>query len=356
MSTLIVWLPFLLRTPDWAGVKIEKSGFDYLYRNYDGPLYVIAAKDFYVNSPKYFAAHLPLYPALIRGGKEMMELAGLNGDGLGYLKSMISVNVLATVALGGLFYFILKRFRLSSNPLLLTVIFMFLPRYLVVRTVGAPESIFIFLILSSLYFFEKEKYILAGLLGGLSVMTKTPGILLFGAYSLAIAEKLIRVKKIDYKWLGILLIPGGLLAVFMIYWRQMGDFFAYFNSGDNIHLVFPFSVFNFQKTWIGTAWLEDILFYFLLYGMTIVTLWKTKYRSFFYFSLLFFLATLFIQHRDIARYSLPLWPMALIAFEKFFISKKFVAVYSIIVIGAFFYAWNFITYNIMPIADWSHFM
>lgn len=356
MSTLLVWLPFLIKSPSFAGLKIDKSGFDYLYRNYDGPLYVTAAKDFYVNTPKYFAAHLPFYPILIRGGRELMNVTGLNGDSLGYLKSMISVNVLATVALAGLFYFILKKFKLTANPWLLTAVLLFLPRFLVVRSVGAPESLFMLLTLASLYAFEREKYLLAGLFGGLAVMTKSPGILLFGAYSLVIAEKLITTKKIDYKWSGILLIPLGLLGVFLIYWRQMGDFFAYFNSGDNIHLVFPFSVFDFQKTWIGTAWLEDVFFYFVLYGLTVVTLWKSKHRSFFYFSLVFFLATLFIQHRDIARYSLPLWPMAVIAFEKFFTSRKFLGVFALVMFGIYMYTWNFIIYNIMPIADWSPFL
>lgn len=349
-------MPFLLKSSSFFGLKIQKSGFDYVYRNYDGPLYVTAAKNFYSGTSKYYAAHLPLYPALIKGGRELLDMAGLNDDKLGYLKSMVSVNVLATAVLACLFYFILRKFKLTANPFILTGVLLFLPRFLVVRSVGAPESLFMALTLASLYFFEKDKYILAGLFGGLAVMTKSPGILLFGAYSLAIAEKLYRIKKIDYNWSGILLIPLGLLAVFLIYWFRMGDFLAYFHSGDNIHLVFPFSVFDFQKPWIGTAWLEDVFFYFVLYGLTAISLWKSKHRSFFYFSLVFFLATLFIQHRDIARYSLPLWPMALIAHEKFFTSKKVLIIFAIVLFGIYMYAWNFLIYNIMPIADWAPFL
>lgn len=338
------------------GLKIQKSGFDYIYRNYDGPLYVTAAKSFYADTSKYYAAHLPFYPALIKGGREVLDFVGLNKDSLGYLKSMVGVNILATAALACLFYFVVKKFKITQNPVMLTVILLFLPRFLVVRTVGAPESLFMLLTLASLYFFEREKYLWAGLFGGLAVMTKSPGILLFGAYSLVIAEKLYKEKKVDYHWSWILLIPVGLLAVFLIYWFRMGDFFAYFNSGDNIHLVFPYSVFDFQKTWIGTAWLEDTLFYFVLYGLTVLALWRSKHRSFFYFSVVFFLATLFIQHRDISRYSLPLWPMALIAHEKFFTSRKFLIVFGVVLFGIFMYTWNFIIYNIMPIADWAPFL
>jgi len=346
----------LIHASSWIGLTIDRSSFDYLYRNYDGPLYVIAAKDFYANSPKYFAAHLPFYPVLIRLVREAMVFLGLNQDNLAYLKSMLMVNIGSTMALVGGFYFIVKKLKITKYPLFLSAVLLFLPRFLVVRSVGAPESLFLFLIIFSLYFFEKENYFLAGFFGALSVVTKSPGILLFGAYSLAITEKLVKMKKIDYRWLGILLIPIGLLAVFLIYYRQMGDFFAYFNSGDNIHLVFPFSVFNFKKSWIGTAWLEEVIFYYFIYGLTLVTFWKNKRRSFFYFTLVFYLATLFIQHRDISRYSLPLWMMALIAFENFFTSGRFRTVFWIMLFGIYLYAWNFIIYNIMPIADWSSFM
>lgn len=328
-------------------------------------MYVIAAKTFYdpskLKTPdggsilslpiEYFAAHLPLYPALINVFKIL-----LGGMALAYLKSMVLVNLLSTALLACFFYYVLKKFRITSHPMILSIVFLFLPRFLVVRSVGAPESLFMFLILASLYFFEKENYLVAGLLGGLSVATKTPGIILFGAYCLAFVEKLLKIKKIDRKWMWVLLIPMGLLTVFLIYWRQYGDFFAYFHSGDNIHLVFPFSVFNFQKVWIGTAWLEDVIFYFLLYGLTVLSLKDSKHRSFFYFSLLFFIATTFIQHRDIARYSLPLWPMALIAFEKFFTSKKYLPIFAIILVAIYLYAWNFLSFNTMPIGDWKPFL
>jgi Gpi18-like mannosyltransferase len=334
-----------------------------IYKHYDGPLYVVPAKTFYdpqaikklhleMTSPsKYFAAHLPLYPALIRAVKEI----GIFGQ-LGYLKSMLGVNLMATIALVLFFYFLLKKFKLTKNPLMLASVFLFLPRFLVVRSVGAPESIFILLILSSLFFFEKEKFWLAGLLGGLATMTKTPGILLFGAYGLVFIERFVKEKKFNFNWLGVVLIPMGFLAVCGIYAVQFKDFFAYFHSGDNIHLVFPYSVFNFQKTWVGTAWLEDVLFYYFIYGLSVIYLKDSKYRSFFYFGLVYFTATLFVQHRDISRYSLPLWPLALIAFEKFFTSKKFLWIFIILLPGIFLFALNFLLYNVMPISNWAPFL
>jgi hypothetical protein len=212
------------------------------------------------------------------------------------------------------------------------------------------------LILLSVFFFEKQKYLLAGLLGGLSVMTKSPGILLFFAYGLVLIERRFTTKKIEWKAWGISLIPLGFLAVCLLYWKQYGDFFAYFHSGDNLHLVFPYAVFNFQKPWVGTAWLEDVVFYFLLYIMTVISLKDTKYRSFYYFPLVFLIATIFVQHRDISRYSLPIWPFACIAFANFFTSKKFIIAFIILLPAIYLYAWNFSVFNVMNIADWKAFL
>lgn len=363
ISSLVLWSPFVFKTTNLLGINISEPGFLTIYKHYDGPLYVVPAKTFYnpqaiknlhleMTAPtKYFAAHLPLYPALIRVVKEI----GIFGQ-LGYLKSMLSVNLLATIGLVLFFYYLLKKFKLTKNPLVLASVLLFLPRFLVVRSVGAPESLFILMILLSLFFFEKDRFWLAGLFGGLATMTKTPGLLLFGAYGLVFIERLLKDRKINWNWLGILLIPLGLLSVFGIYAVQYKDFLAYFHSGDNIHLVFPYSVFNFQKTWVGTAWLEEIIFYYFMYGLSVIYLKDSKYRSFFYFGLVFFTATLFVQHRDISRYSLPLWPLALIAFEKFFTSKRFLLIYIILLPAIFLYAWNLLLYNVMPISDWAAFL
>ena len=355
ISTLIYWSPFLFRATSWFGLNIPSSNFLYIYRHYDGPLYAVVAKTLYNPlliekfildisfNVKYFSAHLPLYPILVR----------LFAPIFNYSKSTIFVNLAATMVLAVFFYKLVKQFKLTKSPLALTFVFLLLPRFLIVRSVGAPESLFILLILLSLFFFEKEKYMLAGLFGGLAAMTKTPGVLLFIAYLLVFIERQRKAPKFNWRYLFVLLIPAGLLLVFYFYQIQYRDFFAYFHSGDNIHLVAPFAVFNSQSRWVGTAWLEDIMFYFFLYLLTVFSLKNIKYRSFFYFSLIFFAATTFVQHRDISRYSIPLWPFAVIAFEKFFTSKRFLLVLVILLPAIYLYAWNFSLENVMPVSDWT---
>lgn len=355
-STVIAWMPFIM-----------KGEFSTIYKHFDGPLYIIPAKTGYnpeafklidreptlPHNPFYYAAHLPLYPFFIY----------LGSFAVGFLKSMIGITLLSSVALAWFFYYVLKKYNLTKHPLLLTSIFLLLPRFLVVRSVGSPEPLFLLFILSSLFYFEKKNYFLAGLLGGLATMTKIPGILLFPAYFLVLIESHVIPTKVgiqsrifNFKWLYLFLIPLGLLSVFGLYYIQYKDFFAYFHTGATVPMPYPFAVFNSSAKWVGTAWLEDILFYFALYLSTVVILWKSKHRSFFYFSLIFLTATLFIQHRDISRYSLPLWPLAAIAFEHILTSKKALVVGGVLLLGIYMYTWNFLGANVMPISEWLPFI
>lgn len=356
-STLVLWLPFLFKANGVLGFNLANNSLLQVYKQFDGPLYIIPAKSLY--DPKgmnlgdgslpqkaiYYAAHLPLYPLLIR----LLSVVG-------YVRSTILVNIIATVLLAWFFYYVLKKLHITGHPLLLSAVLLFLPRFLVLRGTGAPESLFLLLILVSLYAFEKEQFLLSGLAGALATMTKLPGILLFAAYVVTIIEKAIKTKKVSVSWVWILLIPAGLLGVFAWYALSYGDFFAYFHTGATVPMPYPFSVFDFQAKWVGTAWLEDVLFYLFFYGMAVYQLRHTKFRSFYYFALVFLAGLTFVQHRDISRYSLPLWPLSLIAFEHFFTSRGVRIIGGIALLAIYLYAWNFLLYNTMPITQWNVFM
>lgn len=352
-----MWLPFILRITPWFGIRIEDPNFLYIYRNFDGLLYVVAAKTLYnpllikglhleaALEPIYFSAHFPLYPLLIRA------LAGI----FGYLKAMVIVNIASTLLLVFFFYYLISKLKITSHPLILSSVLLFLPRFLVIRSIGAPESLFILFILISLFLFEKEKYLWSAVAGSLAVATRSPGILLIPAYGLVFIERYIKKRSIDYRWLYMILIPLTLLSIFLFYGKQYGDFFAYFNSGDNLHLEYPFAVFNYDARWVGTAWLEDAFFFFFFYLLTLFSFKKSRLRSFYYFVFVYFSAIVLIQHRDISRYSLPLWPFALIAFEKFFTSRKFLVALILLLPAIYMLAWNFMGHNVMPVSDWSAF-
>lgn len=358
-STLILWLPFIFKLKNINGVAVKNNNFETVIKNWDGPLYIIAAKTLYNPTnpilenrplglqPKYFAAHLPLYPLTIKAFAAIFS----------YPKAMLVATVTAAILLYCFFYYFLKKLRLTEKPFLLTTVFMFItPRILTIRSVGTPEPLFILLILLSIYFFIVRKYLFSGLFGGLSAMTKTPALLLFITYCLFAFHSYIKTKKFEKGWVYFLLIPLGLFVVFLFYQRQYGDLFTYFHSGDNLHLFFPpFSVFNAQKLWVNTVWLEDIIFYYFFYFLATLEFKKEK-SIFFYFMIVFFISIIFVQHRDIARYSLPLLPFALIAFEKFFTSKKFMITLVILLPAIYLYSWNFMIGNQAPITDWLPFL
>lgn len=357
VSSVLLWIPFT-NVLSFVGLHFKNTGTDIIYRNFDGPLYIIPAKTGYnpklietiypgnTGGPIYFAAHLPGYPATIA------TLAPL----LGYRRAMIAATFLATLVLAWFFYYMLKQMKLTKHPLVLTIVFLFLPRFLVLRGVGTPEPLLMLLILSSLYFFEKKQFMWSGILGGLAAMTKTPAILLFAAYLCVMFDEYRLKRAVIRGWFYLLLIPVGLLLVNLIYLQQYGDFFAYLHTNFVVPMPYPFSAFNYTAQWVQTGWLEEIVLYLVFYGVSIVYLKDSPHKSFFYFSLIFFLGLLFVQHRDISRYALPMWPLALIAFEKFFTSKRFVLVGLLLIPGIYMYAWNFMQTNVMPISDWTPFM
>lgn len=366
-STLLVWLPFIL------GLG---KGMLTVFANYDGPNYLIIAKTLYsktliatsFSSPmplEYYPAHLPAYPLLIK----LFNLF-LPGPW-----AMLSVTLLTTILAAFFFYLLLKKFGLTSNALWLTLVFLFLPaRWLVVRSVGSPEPLFIFAVLASIYFFKSAfdtkgnnlfsryksvtfDFFLAGVFGALAMTTKTPGILLFIGYSVFLFLRYFKLKQVAWQAWPLLLIPLSILPVFWFYLVQTGDFFAYFNSGDNFHLVFPpFQAFVTGRNWLGDFWLEDMIYVYLFGALTIVLLIKQKLYDLASIALVFFLATLFVAHRDLSRYSLPLMPFALIAFAPFLEKKEFKIVFFFILVPIYLYTINFILNNTAPIADWGPYL
>lgn len=366
--TIIVWLPHLLRL-NFYGLNFSE-GFNTIFRNFDGINYIIIAKSLYNGQiisalPQqlphtYYAAHFPLYSVLII----------LFAPILGFLKSMLFVSVISTAAAALAFYFLVRDFKLTHHPLWLSLIFLVLPaRWLIVHSVGSAEPTFIFFTILAIYFFlkyeEKRSYLditLAGMFGLLAQWTRPPGILLFLAFGIYIlwksynrnfAKFIGQTVQTSLQHFPLILIPAGLISIFFLYQVTYNDFFAYFHSGDNIHLTFPpFQVFNINQFWVGDIWLEDIVYVYLLGLLSGIMLLKTERLKILGIYVLTYIgASLFVAHRDISRYVLPIFPFALIAFEKVITSKEFKIVLWILLLGIYLYAQNFLIQNTAPIGQ-----
>lgn len=359
--TFVVWLPHFLALPNFYGLNFS-AGFDTIYRNFDGLEYIIIAKTFYnpvllaalpQSLPaQYFASHFPGYAVLI----------GIFAPVLGYLKSMLFISIVSTILSVLAFYFLVKDFKLSQQPLFLSLLFLVLPaRWVVVHSVGSSEPTFILFTILTLYFFMKfevsKKFsdiFLAGGFGMLAQITRPPGILIFIALSLYLLWKTITAKKYlsVISYLPLLLIPFGLFLIFSWYSLSYKDFFAYFHSGDNIHLTFPpFQVFNKGQFWVGDIWLEDIAYIFILGFLGALLLLKQKIYPLAFIVITYLAAATLIAHRDISRYVLPVAPFVIIAFEKTLISREFKIILPIILLAIYLYAQNFMLQNVAPIPN-----
>ncbi len=365
IPTLLIWLPFYLRLGSFWTIPLPKDGMATVVANYDGPLYIAVAKSFYdpeilqqfnLDLPTgYFAAHFPLYPLLIR----------LFSFKIGYPYSTLLTTCLSSVLAVYIFSKFIADFVEKKDVLWMTFLFSIFPaRWLIVRSVGSPEPLFIAFVISTVYFFKKEKFLLSGIFGGLAAATKSPGVLLFPALFLAylypILQRAIDIGKKKNETVfklkrifPILLIPVSTLMVFYIFKIRLNDFLAYFHSGNNIHLFFPpFQIFNYQQVWVGTYWLEEVIFVYLLGAVGIVNLAKKDATSA-WFAGIFFFTTLFISHRDILRYTLPIIPFLLAGYSQYLTKKEFRYAFFIIIMPIYLFSLAFISKNVMPIADWG---
>jgi Gpi18-like mannosyltransferase len=365
IPTLLVWLPFYIRLNDVAGVPIPQEGMATVVANYDGPLFIVVAKSFYDTNlieqfpftlrNEYYAAHFPLYPAFVR----------LFSTFLNYPYALLVVTLLSSALAIYFFQKLIRNYVDEDQVWWATLAFSIFPaRWLIVRSVGSAEPLFIAVVIASVHYYKEKRYFLAGLYGAAAVLTKSPGILLFVAFALhillsqfrdiAILRKAVWFKKLEVrKYLPLLLIPASLLGLFYLYHIRYADFFAYFNSGDNIHLFFPpFQIFNYSQSWVGTFWLEEIIFVYLFCIMGLLQLIKQKQYEIVAFVAVFFVSIIFVSHRDVIRYALPIVPFLFVAYAKFITTKEFKIALVFLAVPIYLFSIAYISNNVMPIPDW----
>ncbi len=358
--TIAVWLPHYLALPNFYGLDFSR-GMSPIYQNYDGLEYVVIAKSYYSphflagipqdKKPEYYPSHFPGYSALI----------SVFAPIIGHLKSMLLVTQIFTILSSIAFYFLVKNFKLTSNPLVLSLMFLILPaRWIIVHSVGSSEPVFIFFTIAAFYFFLKFQQsqkimtmVYTAMLASLALTVRPPGTLLpasLGLFALFTGWKNL---KTYFSYSPLLLTAITLLGIFYLFQVQLNDFWAYFHSGDNIHLTFPpFQVFNINQYWVGDFWLEDIIYIYILGLLAGFMLLKNNTtRPLGFYVLTFMLAGISIAHRDISRYLLPIAPFVLIAFEKVLVSKEFKIVTIILLLAFYMYSQNYILNNTAPISD-----
>ncbi|MFA6269585.1 MAG: hypothetical protein WC652_07245, partial [archaeon] len=300
------WFLFYYNIPGKIG--FNNVTLETVFANYDGPNYMVIAKCGYnkncigpnfslPQSLEYYPAHLPAYPFLIRFFNYFTT-----GP-----KAMLVSTLLGSIFLSIITFEFFKLFLKEKKAFWLSILFLFFPaRFFVLRQVGAPETWFLATTIASIYFFKKDKFVLAAVFAAIAQAFKSPGILLFVAYGVISLHEFIKTKNykiIIKKYFAFLLVPLVIFFIFTLYKSETGDFFAYFHSGDNFHLnTLPYLAFISTKSWLNTIWIEDIIYIFLLsiYGVYLL-IKRYKFDIIAIYPLIFTAATLLVAHRDIGR-------------------------------------------------------
>ena len=360
LVSVLFWFIFYFNIPGKIG--FNDVSLETIFFNYDGPNYMVISKcgynkdcigpNFSLPQPlEYYPAHLPGYPILIN----------LVSNFISAPKAMLLVTLFGSIFLTLFLYEFLKLFIKEKRAFWLSLLFIFFPaRLFALRQIGAPEALFLGTIIASIFYFKKGKYFLSAIFAAFAQSLKSPGILLFASYGIIAIYELIKNKNFSAvfkKYFYFILTPLTIFAIFSLYRIQTGDFWAYFNSGDNFHLnKLPYLVFISTKSWIGSIWLEDIIYIYLIAIYGVYYLFKKyKFDIVSVFPAVFTFATLLVAHRDISRYIAPVYPFLLLAFGKFLSKKSSKIIFIILIPAIFLYAINYAIGNVAPITDWGAF-
>lgn len=385
---LLVYLPFLLHLKHFYFLDLAESGMQQIYKNWDGPNFVLnaitgydpiqIAKHTFAPKPyEYYANHFPLYSWLI----------SLLGPVIGYFQSALVVNICSNLLMNVVFYKWISKY--SPYPLWLTFIFtVFPPRYLIVRSVISPEMLLIALILAALWKWERRLYLRAALLSFCAVLTKFQAIIVAPVFLLTLlVQQLPPITVATCQWrkkfhhsftpdavIATLAPIAGYVLIAFFYQYKFGDFYAYFNGqkGVGMGAALPFSMFNSAEKWVGTGWLEHTVLYFVGMFTLIGKLWtqittlhaNTKnsvsekgsvHPVYLTFVIGYTAMLTLIPQVDIMRLAMPLAPIFIMAFHEFFVSKTFRIGLILSLPAIYLYSLNFIMTNQAGISDWGLF-
>ena len=321
-------------TPYWLTDTLSN-----IYGSLDGPFYVVIARtwppynfdqpgsDPFLGFSRYYSLHLYGYPFFIRLAVTVFRSW--------YLSMLIVSVTFSTLALL-VFYRLARDFNYSTNPFLVSLVWMFLPVWYNYRVKGASEPTFLFFLLASFYLYKQGRYPASAFMGALASVTRIQGILALPAYAILLYRER-RCEQIVWY----LLIPLALGIHFAWYHLTYGDALIYFKVQQSFSikasmgkegfnpiplsllwdaLDFPTS-FYYQKSNYAVPFVVYVLATYYVYGLSIWRLRK-NHEDLAIFSLPFFLfITLFINHQAIARYMLPFFAMPL-GYDDYLTSSK----------------------------------
>jgi len=207
------------------------SSFEEIWNRWDSPHYIDIARNGYTNEgdSRFFIIYYPLYPLLIR------VFSYITSDlfSAGLLVSNISL-VLAC-------YYLYKLVLLDfdNETADKSVLFLLIYPFSFFAGIVYTESLFLMLTIKCFYYMRERKWLMVGLTGFLTTLTKNQGVLIFlpavieYIVSSALIDK-IKQRKFKMIWIGFLtggiylfIIPLGTLVYFAINRIFAGNWFMF---------------------------------------------------------------------------------------------------------------------------------
>ena len=183
---------------------------------YDSEHYLTMAKNGYVTDNLY--AFFPLYPLVIKGISFIIPSGQIVGMLISNVCAFLSILVLHELT---------KDKKNYGN--LMCLIFSPILAY---SSMVYTESMFMLLTLLGYYLYKKNKYLLAGIVVGLSILTRNSGIILWGAIGLEMLIRYFTPEDNTIKFKNILLFGFVGLGIGMIY-----PIYLYFETGNFLKFI-----------------------------------------------------------------------------------------------------------------------
>lgn len=292
---LILFIPVQFSILPWA--------------NFDGAHYLTIASTGYTTEANFF----PLFPLLIR------VLSPIFGD---FYSGLLIANLSFLITLLVLYKLVMLDF--SSKIAKQSIIFLLISPTSFYFGAIYTESLFLCLIVTSLYLARKGNWFWASSLAMLSSATRLPGIFMLPALIYGYVRK--EGFKLSFKLLPFLLIPAGIVSYAIFNFYKWGDPLYFIKAHGTLLnsrsvdaiILFPQTIYRYIKIlttlpvyqyewWIA---LFEIATFFVVFALLYIA-WKKKIRTeYIIFSFLtFFLPASSGTFSALPRYVLVLFPI-----------------------------------------------
>ncbi len=282
---------------------------------WDAPHYLELALHGYqaTGDSRFYLVFYPLYPWLIR------VLAPLAGD---VLTAAFAVSTVASLVVAMLLYW-LARLDLPDLTARRAVWFLFIFPTSYFLHIGYTESLFLALTLGCFLAARRDRWLLAGMLGGLACLTRLNGLVLGPALAVEAVSQWTKDRRWRWEWLAIGLVLAGFAAYLLLNYEVTGDawrFLVYEHEYWSKSLAWPWTGIGGLLQAAGwrdpsgaqmDVW-QEIVFILIGLGGTLAAAVRLRpsYTVWMALNWLLFVSTTFVL--SVPRYTLILVPLFLL--------------------------------------------